>query len=131
MTIKHYVEWLSAKLKSLRIATRRGWLVESVADVPDEFGGEILYAVEMEGSPWLAVLSCPCGCKDLIYLNLLPDSRPCWTLEIDERRRPSISPSIDRTEGCRSHFFLWKGELLWWEPSVHREYLDLYGADRT
>jgi hypothetical protein len=47
---------------------------------------------------------CPCGCGDIITLNTLADTKPCWTVSGN-----SISPSVNRRVGCRSHFTITGG----------------------
>lgn len=56
---------------------------------------------------------CPCGCGDPGYLPLMtePSVRvvsPCWLWD-GNRDRPTLSPSILRTAGCKSHGFLQAG----------------------
>ncbi|MGC9948815.1 MAG: DUF6527 family protein [Bryobacteraceae bacterium] len=63
--------------------------------------------------PWSAVLLCPCGCDDRIHLSLLRDDSPRWSLRVDNGKLPSLSPSVWRTKGCRSHFFLRQGRIDW------------------
>ena len=65
------------------------------------------------GVSWAAGLNCPCGCGDVIELMLLADVDPRWTLEIDDLDRPSLTPSVWRTVGCRSHFWVRRGQVEW------------------
>ena len=51
-----------------------------------------------------AYLKCPCGCGDVLTLNLIPDTHPGWTISGN-----SIKPSINRIIGCRSHFTITNG----------------------
>ncbi|MCF8414642.1 MAG: hypothetical protein K9G40_00255 [Crocinitomicaceae bacterium] len=55
---------------------------------------------------------CPCGCDSIIELNLLEDSKPLWRYNTD-RNKITISPSVWRTVGCKSHFFIRKGKVEW------------------
>ncbi len=48
---------------------------------------------------------CPCGCKQIISLNLLKGSTPLWKINGN-----SITPSINRIVGCKSHFYITKGK---------------------
>lgn len=52
----------------------------------------------------VATLRCPCGCNTIIYLNLLEEYRPRWKVNGN-----SITPSIQRTVGCMSHFTITNG----------------------
>jgi hypothetical protein len=54
---------------------------------------------------WL-LFRCPCGCGELLRINLTPSIRPCWRLRISGNGKLSLYPSIDRESGCYSHFFL-------------------------
>ncbi|MDO9185866.1 MAG: DUF6527 family protein [Bacteroidia bacterium] len=60
-----------------------------------------------------AYLRCPCGCNEIIMLSLIKGANPSWRIWIDKLGRPTISPSIWRTEGCRSHFIIKSGKLIW------------------
>ncbi len=57
---------------------------------------------------YMALLSCPCGCREIIKLNLLPDAKPMWTVE-DVDGFATIKPSVQRTVGCMTHFNIDKG----------------------
>lgn len=96
-----------------------GWLgrytVAVVDDLPDELQGNKLYVVGENGHYWLAALRCPCGCGDSIQLPMIEGQRPRWALKQESRRLPSLSPSVDRTVGCRSHFWLKQGTIRWCE----------------
>lgn len=83
-----------------------------VEDEPDELERDVLYAVGENGHLWQATLVCPCGCLARIALNLLPDDTPRWRLRVDDGV-PTISPSIWRTTGCRSHFHVRGGRIDW------------------
>ncbi|OJW54359.1 MAG: hypothetical protein BGO55_11735 [Sphingobacteriales bacterium 50-39] len=55
---------------------------------------------------------CPCGCKTTICLNLLKDTRPCWSFSV-KKGRITISPSIWAKAGCGSHFLIREGKVVW------------------
>lgn len=59
-----------------------------------------------------AVLQCPCGCGDCLRLNMLPSSRPCWSADV-HGDTVSLSPSILRKSGCKSHFWIRLGRVGW------------------
>ncbi|MGH8752089.1 MAG: DUF6527 family protein [Burkholderiales bacterium] len=54
---------------------------------------------------------CPCGCREVIALNLMRHIHPCWRIRFDRRGRISVWPSVWRLNGCRSHFFLTANEV--------------------
>lgn len=62
---------------------------------------------------WGLVLACPCGCRESIELNLLPETRPRWGVTEHWDATISVNPSIWRTEGCRSHFWIRSGVVEW------------------
>ena len=72
-----------------------------------------VYLVGEEGEPWQAAFLCPCGCRALIQLNLLSETRPRWTYRLGFWGVVTLSPSVWRKQGCRSHFFMRKGRIKW------------------
>jgi hypothetical protein len=59
------------------------------------------------------VFRCPCGCHTDIFLNLLKDAKPIWRFHISKKNKITITPSIWRKVGCKSHFFIRKGKIEW------------------
>lgn len=88
------------------------YTTQKCLDEPDQFENSVLYLIGENEYLWHAALLCPCGCGEIIRLNLLPDDYPSWKVQIS-RRGVSIEPSIWRTTGCRSHFFLRFGRIQW------------------
>lgn len=84
-----------------------------VEDLPENLDSNIFYIVFDSGRPWHASMSCPCGCGEAIHLNLLPDERPRWQIQEHLDGTASATPSIWRTQGCRSHFWLQRGRIMW------------------
>lgn len=93
-------------------SARLGYRVVRLSDDPDELLAETLYAIGEDGYLWHVLLLCPCGCNATIALNALPDDSPRWSLH-ESVEGPSLSPSVWRTTGCRSHFILRRGHILW------------------
>ncbi|MCA8063628.1 hypothetical protein LGM56_14900 [Burkholderia sp. AU38729] len=89
------------------------YTVVVVDDLPDSLQAHKVYAVGENGQCWLAALRCPCGCGDTIQLPMIAEQRPRWTMTRKGTRLPSLSPSVDRTVGCRSHFWLKLGVIRW------------------
>ena len=82
-------------------------------DMPDTFEPKILYVIGERNYPWLIGLTCPCGCGAKIFLNLLPDANPRWKFNISSKKRITLSPSVWRTQGCKSHFFIRNNKIDW------------------
>ncbi|WP_390624703.1 DUF6527 family protein [Anthocerotibacter panamensis] len=62
---------------------------------------------------------CPCGCQETVNMNLVEGSYPRWHLRQHGGGKVSLYPSINRTIGCRSHF--WIGEnVITWSPGRDR-----------
>jgi hypothetical protein len=83
-----------------------------VAELPDELSPESIYLQTHLDQPWQAVMVCPCGCGEHIHLNLVRKYRPAWSYKL-EKKTITLSPSINRTAGCRSHFFVRSGRIEW------------------
>jgi hypothetical protein len=86
---------------------------QNVEELPERLDARFVYIVGEGNHQWFATMLCPCGCGGTIYINLMPDSRPLWELTENDDRKVSIHPSIWRTKGCRSHFFLRNGVVVW------------------
>jgi len=56
---------------------------------------------------------CPCGCDTTIFLNLLFDAKPRWKYYITKKGNISISPSVWRKVGCKSHFYIRESRISW------------------
>lgn len=80
---------------------------------PDRLQNNIVYVVgERKYIKW-AYLKCPCGCNETIMLSLNKKGHPSWSVDQDKFGRASIYPSINRLEGCKSHFYVKRGKLIW------------------
>lgn len=87
--------------------------IKVVEKPPIVIASEIVYVI-IDGKQKLhAALACPCGCNSVILLNLLKDSETHWKLRKSKTGLATLSPSIWRTSGCKSHFFIRKGNVVW------------------
>jgi hypothetical protein len=82
-------------------------------DIPDDPEPGLLYLVGDSGRYWIAAMRCPCGCSDVLEMNLLPDAKPVWHFQNGRGNRPTLHPSVWRRDGCRAHFFLRDGRIRW------------------
>lgn len=60
--------------------------------------------------PWLVTFLCPCRCTELVMVPLVGNR---WRVEGYERGEVTLSPSVHRTVGCRSHFFVQANRVEW------------------
>lgn len=104
----NFIKWRKQKTPLYKILRAQ--------DFPDEPKPYILYLFGKSGHEWLAGMVCPCGCEEFIEL-VLEGEHPRWKLFISEADSPSLSPSVYRSIGCRSHFFLEHGTIYWCSPS--------------
>ena len=82
-------------------------------NLPNKIKKKTLYVVVEEDYSEQAAMVCPCGCNNILQMNLLPDERPCWQVQIHPDQTASLHPSVWRKTGCRSHFWFKKGRIKW------------------
>lgn len=61
---------------------------------------------------WCVGLHCPCGCGETIELLVVDAAQPRWDIDI-RRKRPTLTPSVWRKVGCKSHFRVRDGRIIW------------------
>ncbi|WP_154649466.1 DUF6527 family protein [Calidifontibacillus oryziterrae] len=81
-------------------------------ELPTFLDKKVLYLIGEKDDPWLAALKCPCGCDDVIQLSLIKHDTPSWKVE-RSTQGTTLSPSIWRTKGCKSHFFFRDNRIKW------------------
>jgi hypothetical protein len=81
--------------------------------LPQQLRQKTLYVVEEDGFQEYAAMTCPCGCKRVLYMNLLPDERPCWKLTHHKNGTATLFPSVWRKKDCGSHFWFTSGRVIW------------------
>jgi hypothetical protein len=82
-------------------------------EAPERLARGVVYLIGEKEHLWCAAFTCPCGCGEAIQLSLLRDARPSWRVSEHANGTISISPSVWRTKGCRSHFFFRRGLIEW------------------
>ena len=82
-------------------------------DPPERPQAKKVYVIADVGAPWHVAMLCPCGCGQLLYMNLLSDERPVWRLTVHDDGYCTLSPSILRKRQCRSHFHFRGGRIYW------------------
>lgn len=113
--VKSVLVWLFKLLKLLGLIRGGRYEVENAADVPrgDELRTDRLVLVGSPESPKWATFICPCGCGTALLLSLSPTRRPRWQVSQSWSGRPTVTPSIRRTDGCLSHFWIRNGQIDW------------------
>ena len=81
--------------------------------MPERFLPHTVYLVGEDGFDEQVAFLCPCGCRRILQMNLLPDERPCWRVSRNIDGTVTLYPSIRSQKGCRSHFWLWNGRIRW------------------
>lgn len=84
-----------------------------VDEMPDVLKPEKVYVAGEGGCLWFAAMTCPCGCKQILYMNLNGQSKPCWEITICADGTVTLYPSVWRKIGCKSHFYLRNGRIEW------------------
>jgi len=102
--------WLSLKDKFL---AARIVEIANEEELPSRMPKRNLILVIEHKEHWCVGMTCPCGCKQRIELPLIREASPRWRLEVDKNNNPTLSPSIWLNSGCRSHFFVRAGRVIW------------------
>lgn len=85
-----------------------------VQDIPEQIVSKnTIYLVGENENYWCVILQCPCGCQDSIHLNLIDKIRPRWKVDLTNKKGVTLSPSINKKKGCKSHFFIREGDVVW------------------
>jgi len=87
-------------------------LVEDKPNI-ENMSDKKLFIVGGKGYSKWAYMKCPCGCKEILTLSLMKKHNPSWTIKVDKLNRATLYPSIWKEDGCRSHFWIRKGKLIW------------------
>lgn len=86
------------------------------ADLPEYPPAGVMW-VFMEGETAEAVeFLCPCGCGKSIYTPLHAPHPQRWAYQRGPNG-PTITPSIRWTAGCKAHFNITDGQVVWHSDS--------------
>jgi hypothetical protein len=107
------MNWFKKIFLKLAECLHPSYKTEHTDDIPKSLSKRTIYIVGKKNEPWLLTFECPCGCKNIIQLNTLKEARPRWNYQILPQNKLDISPSIWRLSGCKSHFFVRKGKIIW------------------
>lgn len=91
---------------------------ERLQDVPDGPTPRTVYLIGEGEHLWIAALVCPCGCGELLQMSLMPHGHPRWDVLTHWDGTVSLHPSVWRQKGCRTHFFLRQGHVIWCDQAA-------------
>ena len=111
--VKRWWSWLCRWLSAWH---QERWKAIWVDDDPETIMDKTIYLVCENDVVWQAVMTCPCGCEARIQLCCLKGTRPSWRFDVGPDGVVSLSPSVWRKVGCRSHFFIRDGCIHWSQP---------------
>lgn len=94
-------------------------VVSSTSEAPAALSDERTFVIVERGMPRVAMFPCPCGCGDVITLNLDRRVGPAWRL-FRHKNEVSLRPSIWREDGCQSHFIVWRNRVLYATSPRHQ-----------
>jgi hypothetical protein len=83
-----------------------------VSEFPNEVADGTVFIVREGNQAETLIFKCPCGCDQIVYLNLLNDTKPCWDFKHNMLGLITVMPSIARSVGCKSHFYIIKGRVV-------------------
>ena len=109
------MSWFARCLQRLHelVSEPRRFVVNYVENPPEQLEANGLYLIGNPTRPWAAAFLCPCGCRDRITLSLIDTDSPSWRAYLSVAGDITFNPSIWRTKGCRSHFFIRYGRVVW------------------
>lgn len=84
--------------------------MESMPSQPPE-RRQLVLVGSAEKAKWVR-FRCPCGCGEVIALNLMQSHYPRWTATRDATNRLTLSPSVHSTT-CGAHFFVRANRVEW------------------
>lgn len=67
-------------------------------------------SIVVRGKPRWVVFRCPCGCGDILSINVDKRAGAAWQLQ-QQDSAVSLMPSVWRSTGCHSHFILWRNDV--------------------
>ncbi|MGO9475777.1 MAG: DUF6527 family protein [Rhodomicrobium sp.] len=97
------------------LSPRRSLKVFEGDSLPAKLPRRALVVAREDGEDWCVGFRCPCGCGQRLEMMLLKGVTPRWDLTADNRGRVSLYPSVWLRTGCRSHFWVRAGKIVWCE----------------
>lgn len=72
----------------------------------------VIVIIGTKTNPKWLLLNCPCGCNELLRINLSPAMRLAWRINFISDDTLSLYPSVDLESGCKAHFILRANKAL-------------------
>jgi hypothetical protein len=103
-------KWM-LKLFEFLLPARRLIIIDG--DTPSEkVPWRNLVLAREDGEDWAVAFKCPCGCGKRLELLLVKEAKPNWSLTFNGDS-PTLHPSVWLKSGCKSHFWVKKGKVIW------------------
>ena len=83
------------------------------------------------GRPRAMLMMCPDGCGEVLTMNLDPRTGKAWRAYLGDDGF-TLYPSVWRTTGCLSHFYVWRDRIYWsrrYDASADPSQLDAHAKD--
>lgn len=103
--------WLRRMLADL--APRRSLEIVKSDMLPKKLPRRNLTLARDGDEDWAVGLHCPCGCGRRLEMMVLKEVKPRWDVTVDRRGYVSLYPSVWVREGCKSHFWVRSGKIIW------------------
>jgi hypothetical protein len=113
MSIALLFAWLAWRWAEFKESFERPVRAAFVAERPTELVPRVLYVTSAGEKPAFGFMRCPCGCGETLHLRFAGERRPRWRVTADAGGRASLTPSVWRSTGCKSHFILSAGRVQW------------------
>ncbi|WP_052090605.1 DUF6527 family protein [Desulfosporosinus sp. HMP52] len=84
-----------------------------IEELPDKMEANTIYVLGEGNYNWSVGMICPCGCGNILHMSLHKEGRPHWKIIWHNDGTVSLSPSVNRLVGCKSHFFFERGRVRW------------------
>ncbi|RNF77480.1 hypothetical protein EFK07_30585 [Pseudomonas putida] len=96
-----------------RFGPARRLIIVEGDSLPAKMPFRDLVLAQDDGEDWSVGMKCPCGCGRTIELLVIQEAKPRWDITVDADGLPSLNPSVWLTSGCKSHFWLRRGKVVW------------------
>ena len=110
--LRKFLRYIKKKFVQERRMSFDGFEYSESRGLPDSNlkDGKLLLTGSAQKPKWLS-FKCPCGCGNVVSLNLMESHYPAWSVTF-EKRGLTVSPSVDVTT-CGSHFWIRNNQISW------------------